>query len=99
MLTMNGKLNELAEQGKYIKVAIVGAGKMGKGLINQMSRIKGMSPSLVVNRNIEKAVDAFLSAGIGQEDIVISNSLNKINYYLEKGKYIASEGYGHSNKG
>lgn len=91
MLTMNGKLNELAEQGKYIKVAIVGAGKMGKGLINQMSRIKGMSPSLVVNRNIEKAVDAFLSAGIGQEDIVISNSLNKINYYLEKGKYIATE--------
>ena len=91
MLTMNRKLNELAEQGKYIKVAIVGAGKMGKGLVNQMSRIRGMLPSLVVNRNIEKAVDAFFSAGIGQEDIVISNSLNEINYYLEKGKFIATE--------
>ena len=41
MLTMNKKLKELARQGKDIKVAIVGAGKMGKGLINQMSRIRG----------------------------------------------------------
>ncbi|HSH35162.1 NAD(P)-dependent oxidoreductase, partial [Schnuerera sp.] len=88
---MNTKLNELAKQDKYLKIAIVGAGKMGKGLINQMSRIKGMLPSLVVNRNVEKAVNAFLSAGIRKEDIVISNSLNKINYYLEKGKFIATE--------
>ena len=59
MLTMNKKLNELAKQNKPIRVAIVGAGKMGKGLINQMSRIKGMIPSLVVNRHREKAIEAF----------------------------------------
>ena len=45
MLTMNKRLNELARQNKPIKVAIVGAGKMGKGLVNQMSRIKGMIPA------------------------------------------------------
>ncbi|MCF6465827.1 NAD(P)H-dependent oxidoreductase [Clostridium sp. Cult2] len=91
MHTMKKRLNELAKQEKYIRVAIVGAGKMGKGLINQMSRIKGMWPSLVVNRDVKKAVDALLSAGVGQEDIVISNSLKDINYYLEKGKYVATE--------
>lgn len=91
MLTMNMRLKELARQDKNIKVAIVGAGKMGKGLVNQMSRIKGMTPSLVINRNVEKAVDAFLSAGIGQEDIIVSNSIKEINYALEKGKYVASE--------
>ncbi|NLW21770.1 MAG: NAD(P)-dependent oxidoreductase [Tissierellia bacterium] len=91
MLTMSTRLKELARQDKDIKVAIVGAGKMGKGLINQMSRIRGMMPSVVVNRNVSKAVDAFLSAGIRREDIVVSNSLKKVNFYLEKGKYIATE--------
>ena len=91
MLTMNKKLNELAKQNKPIRVAIVGAGKMGKGLINQMSRIKGMIPSLVVNRHREKAIEAFLSAGIGREDIIVSNSIKEINYSLEKGKYVVSE--------
>lgn len=91
MLIMNKKLNELAKQNKSIKVAIVGAGKMGKGLVNQMSRIKGMIPGLVINRNGEKAINALLSAGIGREDIMVSNSINQINYYLEKGKYVVSE--------
>ena len=91
MLTMNKKLIELSKQNKSIKVAIVGAGKMGKGLVNQMSRIKGMTPALVINRNGEKAINAFLSAGIGREDIIVSNSLKEINYYLEKGRYVVSE--------
>ena len=88
MLTMNKKLKELARQGKYIRVALVGAGKMGKGLIIQMSRIEGMLPSLVVNRNVKKAIDAFLLAGIAREEIIASNSLKDINYYLEKGNML-----------
>ena len=91
MLSMNKKLIELSKEDKDIKVAIVGAGKMGKGLVNQMSRIKGMIPALVINRNGEKAINALLSAGIRREDIIVSNSLNEINYSLEKGKYVVSE--------
>lgn len=91
MLSMNKKLIQLSNQDKDIKVAIVGAGKMGKGLVNQMSRIKGMTPALVVNRNGEKALEALLSAGIARDDIIISNSLEKINFALEKGRYVVSE--------
>lgn len=91
MLTMNKKLQELHELGKDIKVSIVGAGKMGKGLIDQLCRIKGMTPALVVNRRIEKAVDALISAGISKEDIVETNSLKDVNFYLEKGKFVVSE--------
>lgn len=88
---MNRKLNQLAEEDKSIKVAIVGAGKMGKGLINQMSRINGMVPSLVVNRNGEKAIKALMSAGIRRDEIVFTNSLDKANIALEMNKYVASE--------
>lgn len=91
MFTMNKKLNELLKRGKEIKVSIIGAGKMGKGLINQMSRIDGMIPSLVVNRHVDKAIDALISSGVPREDIVETNSLKDANYYLEKGKYVVSE--------
>lgn len=37
MLNMNKELARLEKEGTPIKVAIVGAGKMGKGLVNQMS--------------------------------------------------------------
>jgi len=91
MLRMNKKLQKLSNQDKPIKVAIIGAGKMGKGLVNQMTRIKGMIPSLVVNRNVEKAINSLMSAGIGKEDIVVTNSIDKINTAIEKGKYVAAE--------
>lgn len=90
-LVMNKKLNQMAKENKPIKVAIVGAGKMGKGLINQMSRINGMEPSLVINRNGEKGIKALISAGIPREEIVFTNSLKEIDFQLEKGKYVVTE--------
>ncbi len=91
MFTMNNKLQELYNSGKNIRVSIVGAGKMGKGLISQMSRIKAMIPALVVNRHVEKAVDALISTGFSKEDIVVTDSLEDANFYLERGKFVVSE--------
>ncbi len=91
MSSMNKRLIKLANENNSIKVAIVGAGKMGKGLVNQMTRIKGMVPSLVINRNVKKALHALLSAGIREDDIIVSNSLKDINFALERGKYVVSE--------
>lgn len=88
---MNKELIQMAKENKSLKIAIVGAGKMGKGLINQMSRIPGMEPSLVINRNGEKGIKALMSAGIPRENIVFTNSLEKINFQLERGKYVVSE--------
>ncbi|QQY79460.1 putative homoserine dehydrogenase-like protein [Keratinibaculum paraultunense] len=91
MSSMNKRLIKLANEKNSIKVAIVGAGKMGKGLVNQMTRIKGMVPALVINRNVKKALYALLSAGIREDDIIVSNSLKDINFALERGKYAVSE--------
>lgn len=91
MLKMNKRLGKLSKENKDIKVGIIGAGKMGKGLVNQMSRIKGMIPALVVNRNVEKAINSLLSAGIGKEDIIVSNSIMDINAAIKKGKFVAAE--------
>lgn len=93
MLKMYNKLNKLVNQGKQIRVGLIGAGKMGKGLVSQISRIKGMSASIIVDEKIEKAYEALILAGIKREDIVKTNSLKQAELALSKGRYIISDDY------
>lgn len=56
-----------------IKVGIVGAGEMGKGLINQIHKhTPGMEVSVTYSRNLEKALDCYSIAGIEKYKIVES---------------------------
>lgn len=91
MIGLNNKLNELDENNKQIKVAIVGAGLMGKGMVSQLTMVKGMTPSILIDRTIEKGIDAYLLAGISREDILIANTLDEINRGMEKGRFIVSD--------
>lgn len=88
---MLSKLIELEEQDKSIKVALIGAGLMGKGLVSQMMLVKGMIPSLVVSNKIQDAIKAYTLAGITSEDIVVARNLNDINIAMEKNKYVVTD--------
>ena len=88
---MLNKLLELEEKDKSIKVALIGAGLMGKGLVSQMMLVKGMIPSLVVSNKISDAINAYTLAGISKEDIVIARNLNQINIAMEKNKYVVTD--------
>lgn len=90
-MSINNKLRELEENGKNIKVSLIGAGLMGKGMVSQMMLMKGMTPSLVVSRNIEDAIDSYTLAGIKREDIKIGKTLKDINIAMEDGKYVVSD--------
>lgn len=85
------ELNRLEEEGKKIRVSIVGAGLMGKGMVSQMMLVKGMEPSLVTSNKVSDAVKAFILAGIAKEDIVVARSLQDINLAMEQNKYVASD--------
>lgn len=91
MTGINYKLRELEENKKNIRVSIIGAGLMGKGLVSQMMLVKGMKPSLVVSNKISDAVQAYTLAGISQDDIVVAKTLNEINLAMERGKYVATD--------
>ena len=88
---MLNKLLELEEKDKSIKVALIGAGLMGQGLVSQMMLVKGMIPSLVVSNKISDAINAYTLAGISKEDIVIARNLNQINIAMEKNKYVVTD--------
>ena len=93
MFRMKRKLDELVNKGEEIKIALVGAGKMGTGLVNQISRIKGMTSSIIIDENIDKAYHALESAGIKKDDIIHTNSLKQGEIALSKNKYIISDDY------
>ncbi len=91
LIGLNNKLKELEKEDKQIKVALAGAGLMGKGMVSQMSLVKGIRPSILVDRTIEKAILAYELAGINREDISICNSLSDINLAMEKNKFVVSD--------
>ncbi|MCR2825491.1 Gfo/Idh/MocA family oxidoreductase, partial [Microbacterium sp. zg.Y909] len=65
MIIIDTALHKREAEGRPIGVAIVGAGFMGRGLINQITHsVPGMRVSVVVNRTLEKAEAALREAGV-----------------------------------
>ena len=60
------RLHQLDERRSPIRVGIIGIGLMGRGLVHQLARMPGMTPSLIVARNVERAVSAYRAASRDQ---------------------------------
>ncbi|MBC8587991.1 NAD(P)H-dependent oxidoreductase [Paratissierella segnis] len=91
MLGLNTKLAQLDANNKKIRVSLVGAGQMGKGMVSQMMLMKGMTPSLVIDIDIQNALDSYILAGVSKDDIVIAKTLEDINVAMEKNKYVVCD--------
>lgn len=98
MLRMKNKLNNLYNANKEVKFALIGAGKMGKGLINQLSRVKGLKSSIVVDEKPQKAYEALISSGVRKNDITTSDNLKIIENSIKNGMYVVSDDYSISCK-
>lgn len=90
MLNLNRKLRALEEQGKPIKLGLIGAGQMGKGMVSQVMKMKGMIPAIVVDINVDNAIESYTLAGVAKDDIVVTDILSEANIAMEQGKYVAS---------
>ncbi len=65
MILVDTALQRRAEEGRPIRVALVGAGFMGRGLVNQIVHsTPGMIVAAVVNRTVAKAERAYGEAGV-----------------------------------
>lgn len=65
MYIIDNKLKERERSGNPIRVGIIGAGEMGKGLMNQIHRYTpGMRVAAVFNRSRKKVEEALKSVGI-----------------------------------
>ena len=65
MIIVDEELRRRAEQGKDIRVGLIGAGFMGRALANQIvNSVPGMRLAAISNRNVSRARHAFDYAGV-----------------------------------
>jgi predicted homoserine dehydrogenase-like protein len=68
MIIVDTALSKREKDGNPIRVGLVGAGYMGKGMARQMiESMVGIDVVAIANRTIERAVDVFESCGVGHQ--------------------------------
>jgi len=73
-------------QGRVISVAITGAGFIGRGMVYQVDQTCGMRTALIVNRTVERAVEAYALAGRKRADIVVSDDFGTLQSAVTAGR-------------
>jgi predicted homoserine dehydrogenase-like protein len=71
VIIVDTALRKRAEAGNPIRVALVGAGFMGRGFVNQVvNSVPGMELAAICNRTVANAERAFTEAGVTEWDLV-----------------------------
>ena len=76
-----------------VRSVITGAGDFGTSYIVQASKIKGLEVTAVCEQLPEKAVSAYLRAGIPREKISICESASSVSQAFDLGNYIVVEDF------
>ena len=93
MLNLNTKLVQLEQSGEIIHIGLVGAGQMGRGMVSQMFCMKGIRPSVLVDRNADKAIKVYELAGVHRDDIFKADTVLQAEDAISRKKYVVSENF------
>ncbi|GHA80250.1 NAD(P)H-dependent oxidoreductase [Pontibacter akesuensis] len=90
MIIVDTALAKRQAEGNPIRVAMVGAGFMGKGIALQICKYtQGMELVAISNRTLDKARQAYADAGVQQAEEV--NSIADLEENIRQGKYSITE--------
>lgn len=93
MYEIDSKLLELEEKGTPIHVSLIGCGQMGKDIVAQISKMKGIVCDIVVDTKAEIALDGYGQAGYASEEIVVTNDIFEAEAAILNGKKIVTTDY------
>jgi len=86
MMIIDTALSKRQAANDPVKVALVGAGFMGRGILLQIANsVPGMEVVAVYNRNVEGAKRAYREAGINDFEVVATQS--RLEDRISRGKY------------
>jgi predicted homoserine dehydrogenase-like protein len=90
MIIVDTALKARQEAGNPVRVGMIGAGFMGRGIANQIiNSVPGMELVAVFNRNIDTAKRAYLEAGI--DDIQVVKTVGELEASIVQGKYAVTD--------
>lgn len=90
MLGINRKLEELERSGTVIKVGLVGAGQMGRGMISQIEGMAGMRVVITADIQLANVTSAYVKSGVPDEQVVETNNPQQAEAAVKEGKVIAT---------
>ena len=92
MIIVDAALRARAEAGNPVRVGMVGAGFMGRGIANSIIRsFPGMRLVGVANRTGSTALRAYTEAGVAAEDVVSVATADELEDAIAAGRYAITE--------
>jgi predicted homoserine dehydrogenase-like protein len=73
------RLRRWADEGNEARVAVAGAGFVGRGIVHQLQRAPGMRVALLVNRSIENGLKAYELASRYPGPVVVSDDPRRLS--------------------
>jgi predicted homoserine dehydrogenase-like protein len=90
VILVDTALKALEEQGRPIRVGMIGAGFMGQGVTNQIvNSVPGMRMAAIYNRHPERAVGVYGYAG--REDVVVTGDEATLDRAIRRGTPAVAE--------
>ncbi|EXX86918.1 NAD(P)-dependent oxidoreductase [Paenibacillus darwinianus] len=89
-MNFNKRLLELARQGGCIRVGLIGAGQMGRGMVSQIEGMNGMRVVATADVRPQNAMNAYLHAGIPAGQIVETGDLEKADRAIAQGNVVVT---------
>ena len=90
MIIVDNALRAREEQGRPIRVGMIGAGFMGQGLTNQIvNSVPGMRMAAVYNRHPERAFHVFRYAGC--ENVLSTSNQNALDSAIRRNAPVVAE--------
>ncbi len=90
MIIIDTALQSRAEAGNPVRVGMIGAGFMGRGIANQiLNSVPGMKLVAIANRNLDAAKQAYTEAGATETQAV--NTVSGLEQAIAQGKYAVTE--------
>ncbi|MFB2768148.1 NAD(P)H-dependent oxidoreductase [Pelatocladus sp. BLCC-F211] len=90
MIIVDRALAARAEAGNPVKVGMIGAGFMGRGIANQIANsVPGMELVAISNRSVDAAKRAYSEAGI--ENFKVANTVTELEAAIASGGYAVTE--------
>lgn len=90
MIIVDTALKQREAEGRPVRVAMIGAGFMGRGIANQIvNSVPGMSLVAISNRTLDAAKQAYAQAGLDAPEVV--HSVAGLEHAIAKGRHAVTE--------
>lgn len=93
-ILLSESLDRREAERNPVRVAVVGAGFIGRALVRRLSRMRGVRVALVANRTVDRALEAWGLAGAAPERVLVTDDDEAASLAVEAGRPVASSAPG-----